>query len=148
MTIRQKWWLLAACVLLVAAGGVYLLRGPGEPSYEGKSANYWFRKYCLYWLRNDEDKLSAEEAAAALKQIGANAVSYLLKQAFNPWPDSAPIEKVCQWLDNLPYSWGLPVFVGSENRSRAKRIRAGGDPPAGESASAGAGTAFEVHELA
>ena len=114
MTFRQKRWLLAAFVLLVAVDGWYLLQGPREPAYEGKPLRYWFKEYCRSGQQIVWDPSRREEAAAALHQMGTNAVPYLLEQAFNRRPDSAFRKRVYRLLNDLPRSWRLPVFVSPE----------------------------------
>jgi HEAT repeat protein len=114
VTFRQKRWLLAAFVLLVAAGGWYLLQGPREPAYEGKPLRYWFKEYCRSGQQIVWDPSRRGEAAAALHQMGTNAVPYLLGQAFNSRPDSALRKEVYRLLNDLPRSWGLPLFVSPE----------------------------------
>ena len=131
VTIPQKKWLLAACILLVAAGGWFFFRQPAEPEYAGKPLSYWFKEYCRSGQRMSWDTLRHEEAGAALRQMGTNAVPYLLEQAFDTRRSSAGRKDLCRMLNRLPRSWGLPTFVdpeimSSEGAEALKEIK----PPA------------------
>ncbi|MGO8930947.1 MAG: HEAT repeat domain-containing protein [Limisphaerales bacterium] len=135
MTISQKKWLLAALVLLVAAGGWFFFRRPAEPEYAGKSLSYWFREYCgsgqrMTW---NPGSLLHEETGAALRQMGTNAVPYLLEKAFDTRPSSGVRKGLYRLLNRLPRSWGLPIFVdpaimSSEAAEALKEIK----PPANQ----------------
>jgi HEAT repeat protein len=114
VTFKQKRWLLAAIVSLVAAAGWYLLQGPREPEYEGRPVSYWFKEYCRSGQHMIWDDSRRAEATAALHQMGTNAVPYLLEQAFNTRPDSAFRKQVYRVLNGLPRSWGLPVLVSPD----------------------------------
>ncbi len=111
VTISQKKWLLAAFILLVAAGGWFFFRRAAEPEYAGKPVSYWFKEYCRSGQGMTWDASRHDEAGAALRQMGTNAVPYLLKQAFDTRRSSAGRKELCRMLDRLPRSWGLPTFV-------------------------------------
>ena len=134
MTISQKKWLLAAFVFLVAAGGCFFFWQPAEPEYAGKPVSYWFKEYCRSGQRMTWDYSSRrEETAAALRQVGTNAVPYLLEQTLNNRPSSGvPMDPNPQ-LNGLLHSWGLPTIVApeimsSEGAEALKEIR----PPANQ----------------
>ena len=50
--------------------------------------SYWFKEYCRSGQRMTWDASRHEEAGAALRQMGTNAVPYLLEQAFDNGPSS------------------------------------------------------------
>ena len=114
MTISQKKWLLAAFVLLVAAGGWFFFRRPAEPKYAGKPVSYWFKEYCCSGQRMTWNVGRHEETGAALRQVGTNAVPYLLERAFDTGPSSGVLKGLYRLLNGLPRSWGLPTFVDPE----------------------------------
>jgi hypothetical protein len=114
MTISQKKWLLAAFVLLVAAGGWFFFRRPAEPKYAGKPVSYWFKEYCCSGQRMTWNVGRHEETGAALRQVGTNAVPYLLERAFDTGPSSGILKGLYRLINGLPRSWGLPTFVDPE----------------------------------
>jgi HEAT repeat protein len=117
VTISQKKWLLAAFVLLVAAGGGFFSWQSAEPEYAGRRLSYWFKEYCRSGQRMTWDASRREEAGAALRQVGTNATPYLLEQAFDNRPSSGGRKDLSRLLNSLPRSWGLPTFVDPEIRS-------------------------------
>ena len=135
VTISQKKWLLAAFVFLVAVGGWFCFRRPAEPEYAGKPVSYWFKEYCgsgqrMTW---NPGSLLHEETGAALRQMGTNAVPYLLEKAFDTKPSSGVLKGLYRLLNGLPRSWGLPTFVdpevmSSEGAEALKEIK----PPANQ----------------
>lgn len=115
MKQRRKIGFVVVALALIGIGLLWL--GPGnEPKYEGRPVSWWFREYCLssFLLRYDEEL--QEEAAKALRQIGTNAVPYLVQQAFNTDRDSAAATNFYRFLDEMPRSWGLPAPVSSQVR--------------------------------
>jgi len=109
--------MLAAFVLLTAAGGCFFFWQPAEPEYAGKRVSYWLKEYCRSGQRMAWDASRHEEAGAALRQIGTNAVPYLLDEAFDTRPSSGGRKDLCRLLNRLPRSWGLPIFVDPETMS-------------------------------
>jgi HEAT repeat protein len=114
VTISQKKWLLAAFVLLVAAGGWFFFRRAAEPEYAGKAVSYWFKEYCCSGQRMTWNVGRHEETGAALRQVGTNAVPYLLERAFDTGPSSGILKGLYRLINGLPRSWGLPTFVDPE----------------------------------
>ena len=114
VTITQKKWLLAAFVLLAAAGGWLFFRRPAEPEYAGKRLSYWFREYCASGPRMTLNFSRHEETGAALRRMGTNAVPCLLEKAFDTGPNSGVQKGLYRLLNSLPRSWGLPTFVDPE----------------------------------
>jgi len=133
VTIPQKKWLLAAVVLLAAAAGWFFFRQPALPEYSGKPVSYWLKEYCRSGQRMDWDTSRHKEAGAALRQIGTNAVPYLLEEAFDTRPSSGGRKDLYRLLSCLPRSLGLPTFVdpeimSSEGAEALKEIK----PPANQ----------------
>jgi HEAT repeat protein len=114
VTISQKKWLLAAFVVSVAAGGWLFFRRPAEPRFAGKRVSYWFKEYCFSGQRMTWNAGRREETGAALRQVGTNAVPYLLKQAFDTGPSSGWRKDLYRLLSRSLRSWGVPVFVDPE----------------------------------
>jgi HEAT repeat protein len=117
VTISQKKWLLAAFVLLVAAVGCFFFWQPAEPEYDGKPVSYWFKEYCRSGQRMTLDSSRREETASALRQVGTNAVPYLVEQAFDIRASSGVRKDLGRLLNSLPRSWGLPTLVDPDIRS-------------------------------
>ena len=133
MTIPQKKWLLAAVLLLAAVGGWFFFRQPALPEYSGKPVSYWLKEYCRSGQRMAWDASRHEETGAALRQMGTNAVPYLLEEAFDTGPSSGGRKDLCRLLNCLPRSLGLPTFVdpeimSSEGAEALKEIK----PPASQ----------------
>jgi HEAT repeat protein len=111
VTIPQKKWLLAAVVLLAAAGGCFFSWQPAEPEYAGRRVSYWLKEYCRSGQRMTWDVSRRKEATAALCQMGTNAVPCLLKQAFDIGLSAGGRRDLCRLL-NLLRAWcGLPALV-------------------------------------
>lgn len=104
--------------LSLAVSAWFFFGRSSGPKYQGKSIGYWFEEYCQpSENRARRDQLKALEA---LRQMGTNAVSYLLDQAMNPARDTALRTNLHQLLRGSPRSWGLPSFVSREEiRKRA-----------------------------
>lgn len=111
MTILQKKWLLAAVVLLAAVGGWFFFRQPALPEYAGRPVSYWLKEYCRSGQRMVWDASRHEEAGAALREIGTNAVPYLLDQAFAIGLSVGGRRDFARLLNRLPRWCGLPVLV-------------------------------------
>lgn len=114
VTISQKKWSLAGIVFLVAVGGWFFFRRPAEPEYVGKPVSYWLKEYCWSGQRMTWNASRHEETGAALRQVGTNAVPYLLERAFDTGPSSGILKGLYRLLNGLPRSWGQPTFVDPE----------------------------------
>src|SRR5262249_13455244 len=84
-----------------------------EPKFDGKRLSYWFKEYCRS-RSGSFDRVEYEKATAALKQIGTNAVPYLLEEAFSTHQDSAIKSDFYRFINEAPRSWGLPLLIDSE----------------------------------
>ena len=98
----------------MAACGWFFFRRPAEPEYAGKPVSYWFKEYCRSGQRMTWDPSRREETGAALRQVGTNAVHYLLERAFDTGPSSGVLKGLYRLLNGLPRAWGLPAFVDPE----------------------------------
>jgi HEAT repeat protein len=114
VTVSQKKWLLAASVVAVAAGGWLFFRRPVEPYYAGKPVSFWFKEYCRSGQRMTWNSSRRVETAAALRQMGTNAVPYLLERAFDTRSNSGVLKGLYRLLNGLSRSWKLPTFVDPE----------------------------------
>jgi HEAT repeats len=114
VTITQKKWWLVAFVLSVAVGGWFFFRRPAEPEYAGKRLSYWFKLYCSSGQRMTWNPSRHEEAGAALRHVGTNAVPCLLEKAFDTRPSSGVLKGLYRLLNGMPRSWGLPTFADPE----------------------------------
>jgi hypothetical protein len=72
MSRRRKWLWLAGCVMMACTVIAYLKREQ-EPSFGGKRLSEWIEAYNNRWAREE-----AEKAKEAIRQIGTNALPYLL----------------------------------------------------------------------
>ena len=109
---------LTIVVLLLAVGLAGLLvlnRQSDEPSYQGKSFSYWFRQYCLAWAGASGGPADVTEA---LRQMGTNAVPYLVGALLNTNQDSSPRKFYQEFVDRLPSGLQerLPVLVSAQRR--------------------------------
>ncbi len=102
-------------ILLAVIFWVYLPLAR-EPKYEGKRLSFWFREYCRSGQSIGYDWSLHRESAAALQQMGTNAVPYLLQQAFCMRQDSATKSNFYRFVNDSPRSWGLPWLLNSEMR--------------------------------
>jgi HEAT repeats len=85
-----------------------------EPQYAGRTVSQWFRRYYESSSQDHFDRADYEEASEALKKLGANAVPYLLKQAFDIRADTRFRKVFYGLVRTLPQSWGLPFFVSNQ----------------------------------
>ncbi len=81
MSKRQRLFLLLVCAL-VAGVALMLLSRTHEPSYNGRSLSDW-----LVGLTNYHGDDDTDQAAEAIRQIGTNAIPYLVQYShYTPWP--------------------------------------------------------------
>lgn len=115
--LRRRWVQLALVGLLLGVGCLVFRRHQDEPKYAGKPLSDWFRQY--YRSANPSGSRSLEplphlEAGDAIKAIGTNALSYLVKEALSEERDTAARTNFFLILRVIPKSWGLPGFVSRE----------------------------------
>jgi hypothetical protein len=73
--LRKKWRLGLVAVLALAAIGLFLYASrTNEPSFQGRKLGEW-----LADIENTHDDSEAEPARNAVRQIGTNAIPYLLR---------------------------------------------------------------------
>ncbi len=76
---HKRIFLLLAAVGVLAALFFLWPRGPREPVYQGKTLTQWVMQ-----ANRQQRRLETQEARAALKAIGTNAVPFLLKDFTRP----------------------------------------------------------------
>ena len=112
---RTRLNLLLLAGILVAVGGWFLFGGAGGPKYEGKSVAYWFKAF--YQASHHPRRTRFRPASKpldALRQMGTNAVPYLLDRAMNAEKDTAVRKAFFDFLELLPESWHAPGYVSKE----------------------------------
>jgi HEAT repeats len=77
---RKRLILFASLLLAAAAGATWFVLSHREPAYQGKSLNAWMDQSAKYrsWDPNSANRAKAEEAQAAIRHIGTNALPALL----------------------------------------------------------------------
>ena len=104
--------MVGASVLAALIGGGWLFFGHnGEPRYEGKPVNYWFKEYYSPPRYAEPDSDNHQDALNALRAMGSNALPYLVQVAFSTNQDSASRTNFYNLLSKLPESWHLPRLV-------------------------------------
>jgi HEAT repeat protein len=72
--LRKKWRAsLVVALALAAIGALFCASRSNEPSYQGRSLSQWLRD-----IENAREDPEAEPAKNAVRQIGTNAIPYLL----------------------------------------------------------------------
>jgi HEAT repeats len=104
--------LTLAAVVFVAV--VYHFVAGRGPKYEGHTVSYWFKEYCQSCEARTFDANRLNDAQEALKNLGTNAVPYLLEQAFNTNQDSAALTNLIRFINSLPRSWPVSAPVSQE----------------------------------
>jgi hypothetical protein len=106
MTKRK--YILAALVIVVIGGALWIMLRPREPVYQGKSLTAWLEQDVVNYLIAYQQPLpgseaeaakrnrAREEAEVAIRHIGTNALPYLLKMV--AVKDSALKEKLITLL--------------------------------------------------
>lgn len=108
----MKWLLFLACAVAVAA--LLFQSRDHEPSYDGRSLNDW-----LVGLTNYNGDDDTDQAAEAIRQIGTNAIPYLVQYTrYTPWPLRVKAAGVIAALaKRLGRDWRLR---GSRSEARAQ----------------------------
>lgn len=84
----------------------------GEPKYHGKHVSAWFKQYYRTGLKSRRtDDVRHEHAARALRALGTNAVSYLVREFFAANQESQLQTNLHESLASLP---GFPPFVPAQ----------------------------------
>jgi hypothetical protein len=115
-----KWSVFLACVLLIGVLAATLTRET-EPSYQGRSLSKWLSADD----QADAGTAPAKEAAAAIRQIGTNALPYLLECVRYETPKTGIRPAVANLLRLMPRalrsraltSWALDERGASRARS-------------------------------
>jgi len=101
-----KWTILPACVL-VAWLLVVFLAGEREPSYQGRSLSAWIDRYVNPPSQEPDAK---REAAAAIQQIGTNALPCLLECMRYEIPATGVRAAIITRVKRLPRVLSGPAF--------------------------------------
>jgi len=115
---KKRWWLTAfVLALIILPVGIHLYQTSREPRYEGKPVSYWFKRYCqtdfVINLRFEE-----AEAVEAWRNLGTNALPYLVREALSTRRDTALRTNFYKLLAKLPASWNAPQFVSRDDIRR------------------------------
>lgn len=94
---RRIFLVVAACGVLAVVAGLFWPSGEPEPRYQGKKLSEWIAVPYL----NGTDLNDAKRAEAAVREIGTNALPYLIRWINHPTPVvptrvDAAIEKLNQ----------------------------------------------------
>ena len=88
----RRLWLILIGVLVLVALIVAVLRRDPEPSYGGRSLSEWLARLAAV---PDGDPPQQAQAAAAIRQIGTNALPYLLKWIqYKPLPWTKALNRI------------------------------------------------------
>jgi hypothetical protein len=116
----RKRIVIALLVIFVLLLGIIILPEvfSNEPKYQGKRVSSWFKQYYRTSesanSNNDEERY--EEAAAAFRAMGTNAVPYLLSEFYsNTNTDSRLRRSIEMPLSCLPGRLGIPPFVSAKD---------------------------------
>ncbi len=115
--------------LALAVFGGLLVRAwtSREPEFHGRSVSSWFRQYS----RSIHDENAKEESQLALRALGTNAVSFLLRECFSTHQDSAASTNFQTFLAHLPWPFRFAPFVSAnEIRETAAEMVQAIKPPA------------------
>ena len=96
MHLRKRVLLPAICLVLAVAL-LLLLTGDSEPQYQGRKLSQWLRTYDGHYPDQSTPSLRAQ---AAIREIGTNAIPYLLK--WISYEPSSLKTKTLQFLERLP----------------------------------------------
>ena len=93
---RRNWVNAVICVVVVISLAMWLTHD-NEPDYHGKPLSYWVVQLCSMHPSSHDSRVEAEEA---VRQIGTNAIPYLLKWICYEPPSSRPIPELMESLIN------------------------------------------------
>ncbi len=117
-------------IAILAVGGILAavglwLSSNSERNYEGEAIAYWFKDYCNSYNGNP-----SKQTVAALKELGTNAVPYLVEQSF--LNADSPFNRGYDWLIN--HTHGMRIMARSVTTEtsieRAPRVLLDIKPPA------------------
>jgi HEAT repeat protein len=102
--------------VFILLGFVWSFLASREPRYQGKSLSDWYKDYCRP-LRGREayvDGKRRAEALAAIRQIGTNALPYLLDIAFDTNKDSSTHSNLMVFASDVRTFFGGTELVKPE----------------------------------
>lgn len=109
---NQKWRRLVTFALLVIGGAAFLwwrFGGDHEPSYQGHPLAFWVQQYVPCNTNLPFAVTLSDGGAAAVRQIGTNAVPTLLR--WMRYPESNARMKLARWLQAKRPSLGADRFL-------------------------------------
>ncbi len=124
--------LIAALIfsgVMVALFAWPFLRMANQPRYQGKPLDYWFMEYCRSSLRLDTDEARHQKAGTALREIGTNAVPYLLEMA-HAKPESKAKANLISLINDIHFLPHQPLVGSDVKREEAERALREIKPPA------------------
>src|SRR5262245_24790340 len=114
MRRRRLLLFLVPCAVLIALIFLFSLVPGEEPRYKGRALSEWVDIYGSSG-RGIHTAFEIDEAAAAIKHIGTNALPFLLR--WLPYEYPSRRSKTAQLIDKLPAAIQKP-FAGVLNRDR------------------------------
>jgi HEAT repeats len=110
---RRLLWFLLMLVLVIVAVAWFLFAPASGPTYEGKSAGYWFNQYDLSQnpptgQMNAKTSEMEDASLNAFDAMGTNAVPYLVHELFSTWRDSSVCRYFSAAIQKLPERWHIP----------------------------------------
>lgn len=110
----RKRIVIVGLVLIGVVVGFFLSRSVfnREPEYRGQKLSTWFKQYYRTGrgLRQENDP-QHEQAAAALRALGTNAIPFLVRECFTTNQESPFQTNVLTLLATLPGPFRFPAFV-------------------------------------
>jgi HEAT repeat protein len=97
------------------------LRMANQPRYQGKTLDYWFLEYCSANNRMGNDWSRNQMADKALREIGTNAVPYLLKIALLK-PESKAKTAFISIINGIHFVPHQPLVSSDVEREEAESI--------------------------
>lgn len=97
---RPRLIVFVLAVVLVAGVIVYLCI-PQEPRYQGRKLSEWLGDFKYHPYGRNFIPVGPSQAPDAVKQIGTNAIPWLLKWALAK--DSKATMKIKSWINSLPF---------------------------------------------
>ncbi len=104
--------LLPIVALALAISAWFLFGPPSELAYHGRSLSHWFRESCQPGKRGDR-------GLDALKEMGTNALPFLVDEAMNPAQDTALHDRLLAFLNKFAEKFGSESYPSREDRRKS-----------------------------
>lgn len=138
MKIKMTRRLLAALIFAGFVAALFawpFLRLANQPRYQGRTLDYWFMECCRSNNRLASDYPRFQKADAALREIGTNAVPYLLEIALAKRESKAKeklIARIDDILDDIHFLPHQPLVGSNAKREEAELVLKEIKPPANQ----------------